>query len=179
MRVLAATKGSVLWLFFSNAAQQSNLRRAAERYGVAGSRLIFAERATLPEHLARHRLADLFLDTTPYNAHTTASDALWAGLPLLTYKGKSFASRVSASLLHALELDELVTESLEEYQEQAKALASNPATLARIRDKLALQRDSSELFDGSAFARHLEASYDEMASNYRAGLPPRPIRVSN
>jgi protein O-GlcNAc transferase len=126
MRLLRKVDGSVLWLLRANAAAEENLRREAAARGVDPMRLVFAEQIVLSEHLARHRLADLFLDTLPYNAHTTASDALWAGLPVLACLGNSFAGRVAASLNHAVGLPELVTQSLDEYEALALQLARNP-----------------------------------------------------
>jgi predicted O-linked N-acetylglucosamine transferase (SPINDLY family) len=172
MRILAAVDGSVLWLLQDNALAAENLRRHAAKRGVDPARLLFASRLRLDEHLARHRLADLFLDTWPYNAHTTASDALWAGLPVLTRTGLSFASRVAASLLNAVGLPELVTGSPQDYEALAIALAKDPARLAGIRQVLAANRTTSPLFDGRQIARHLEAGYETIVKRHRAGLPP-------
>ena len=130
MRLLRQVAGSVLWLLQDNAAAVDNLRRDAEARGVAADRLVFAPRLDLDAHLARHRLADLFLDTFPVNAHTTASDALWAGLPLVTLPGETFVSRVAASLLAAVGLPELITDSLADYEALALKLATTPALLA-------------------------------------------------
>ena len=136
MRILNQVTGSVLWLIDDNPAAVDNLRREAERRSVSGERLIFAKRVPLAEHLARHRAADLFIDTLPYNAHTTASDALWSGLPVLTLTAEAFASRVAASLLNAIELPELVAATQEEYEALAIQLATNPERLGQIRQKL-------------------------------------------
>src|SRR5471030_3111665 len=125
MRILKKVEGSVLWLLEDSAAAAANLRREAASRGVGPDRLVFAGRMPLPEHLARHRCADLFLDTLPYNAHTTASDALWAGLPVLTSLGGTFAGRVAASLLHAIALPELITASLPDYEQLAVLLATD------------------------------------------------------
>lgn len=178
MRLLKAVPGSVLWLFQDNDSVVGNLRREAESRGVCGDRLVFAPRMPLDEHLARHRLADLFLDTLPVNAHTTASDALWAGLPLLTCAGKSFAARVAASLLHAVGLPELVTETAEDYEALALALARDPQRLQGLRQKLNEQKHTSPLFDAKRFARDIEAAYVEMHERHLKGLPPDVIEVA-
>lgn len=177
MRLLQQVDGSVLWLLRDSGDVEANLRREAARRGVAPSRLVFAPRVNLPEHLARHRLADLFLDTLPYNAHTTTSDALWAGLPVLTCMGQGFAGRVAASLLHAVDLPELVTETAADYEARALALARNPEELAKVRAKLLAQRDSAPLFDTPLFARELEAAYTEMARRHRSGQKPTAFAV--
>ncbi len=140
MRILHHVKGSVLWLLEYNATAVKNLRREATARSIAVERIIFAQRLALPEHLARHRLADLFLDTLPCNAHTTTSDALWAGLPVLTCMGEAFASRVAASLLNAIGLPELVTTNLDDYQALAIQLATHPDQLAALKQKLADNR---------------------------------------
>jgi predicted O-linked N-acetylglucosamine transferase (SPINDLY family) len=163
----------VLWLSATNPTAQSNLRREAAIRGVDAERLIFAARlASLPEHLARHRLADLFLDTLPYNAHTTASDALWAGLPVLTLLGESFAGRVAASLLTAIDLPDLITSTSEQYEALAIALAADPARLARLRERLAENRLTTPLFDTRRYTQHLEAAFAAIHARYQAGLPP-------
>ena len=132
----------------------------------------------LPEHLARHRCADLFLDTLPYNAHTTASDALWAGLPLLTCRGETFAGRVAASLLTNMQLPELITTTLHDYERLAIELATTPERHAAIKQKLAANRLTTPLFDTALFTGHLEAAYTAMFERYRAGLAPDHIEVS-
>ena len=177
MRVLQATPDSVLWLYEGNDACATNLRSHAEAAGVSDSRLVFAPPVPLAEHLARLKAADLFLDTLPCNAHTTASDALWAGLPLLTCLGDVFQGRVAASLLRALSMDELVTHDLDEYEAEAIALAREPLRLAGIRQKLAANRLSSSLFDGRRFARNLEKAFEAMVRRHRAGLPPESFTV--
>jgi len=175
MRLLQAVPGSVLWLFRSNALAETNLRTAAAAQGVDPARLRFADRLPAAEHLARIAQADLFLDTFAVNAHTTASDALWAGLPLLTMAGRSFAARVAASLLHAAELPELVTTSPAAYAALALDLAHDPARLRALRERLAASRDSCALFDTARFTRALEAGYREMHARARQGLPPADI----
>jgi protein O-GlcNAc transferase len=177
MRLLRRVDASVLWLLKSNDFAIVNLRREAQARGVDPGRLIFAPFADAEAHLARHAAADLFLDTLPYNAHTTASDALWAGLPLLTCAGTAFAGRVAASLLHAAELPELITRNLEEYEALALKLATEPALLQSIRRKLAENRLTCPLFDTDRFRRHIEAAYAAMWDIYRRGEAPRSFRV--
>lgn len=177
MRLLKAVEGSVLWLREEYPEVTRNLQKAAEARGVDRSRLVFAPRAPLDEHMARHRLADLFLDTVPYNAATTAGDALWAGLPVLTCQGVSFASRVAASVLHAAGLPELITSSLPEYEAQALALATDRSIMARIKAALSANRSKSPLFDAKLFARHIESAYTTMHDRYRCGLAPASIDV--
>ncbi|MEJ2624210.1 MAG: hypothetical protein P8Z80_06630 [Pseudolabrys sp.] len=177
MRVLTAVEGSVLWLFEDNSAVVQNLRKEAEARGVAGRRLVFAPHMKRDEHLARHRQADLFVDTLPYNAHTTASDALWAGLPVLTCAGEAFAGRVAASLLNAVGLPDLVTHSLEEYEACAIALAQDCERLQAIKRQLDANRMTAPLFDAPRFAAHLESAYEAMIERHRAGLPPDRIEI--
>ena len=170
--------GSVLWLGENAAAANDNLRKEAFALGINPERIIFAPRvASSADHLARHRLADLFLDTLPYNAHTTASDALWAGLPVLTQIGKTFAGRVAASLLNAIDLPELIAETPAEYERMAIELALHPEKLAAIRQKLATNRETSPLFDTALFTRHLEAAYIAMYERHQAGLAPDHIVI--
>jgi predicted O-linked N-acetylglucosamine transferase (SPINDLY family) len=178
MRLLRAVPGSVLWLLKGNEAAARNLAREAQRRGVAPARLVFAARMDLPEHLARHRQADLFLDTLPCNAHTTASDALWAGLPVLTCAGRTFPGRVAASLLHAAGLAELVTDSLAAYEALALALARDPARLADIRERLASNRLACPLFDTERFRRHIESAYVTMWERSQRGEPPSGFDVA-
>jgi protein O-GlcNAc transferase len=177
MRLLQRTEGSVLWLLEDNAAAVRNLRREAERRGVAAARLVFAPRVRPDEHLARHRLANLFLDTLPYNAHTTASDALWAGVPVLTCLGTAFAGRVAASLLETLGLPELVMPSLEQYEELALKLAHDGGLLAALADRLARNRATRPLFDTDRMRRHIEAAYVMMWERQRRGEPPAGFAV--
>jgi predicted O-linked N-acetylglucosamine transferase (SPINDLY family) len=177
MRLLHKAPGSVLWLLESSSGISTMLHRSAAQHGIAPERVIFARRMASPEHLARQRLADLFLDSFHYNAHTTASDALWAGLPVLTRIGNTFAARVAASLLRAAGLPELVTQSTEEYEALALALAADPARLQAIRQQLAATRDSCALFDTPRFTRGLEAAYDAMWDRHTRGLPPAHITI--
>ena len=180
MRLLKAVDNSALWLGGTNPIAQANLHRAAEQRGVAAQRLVFAPRLPdVADHLARHRQADLFLDTLPYNAHTTASDALWAGLPVLTCIGSTFAGRVAASLLKAIGLDELIAHSLDEYEALALKLAREPTYLASIKAKLARNRDSFPLFDTKRFTRHIEAAYTTMWERYQRGEVPQAFAVSH
>jgi protein O-GlcNAc transferase len=173
MRLLTAIEGSVLWLRSISAAAVNNLRREAQARGVAPGRLLFVPWAPRAEdHLARLRLADLFLDTLPYNAHGTACDALWAGLPVLTCIGNAFPGRVGASLLQAVGLPELVTSTLAEYEELALTLARNPERLAAIKEKLMRNRDTEPLFDTARFTRDLESAYIAMWERQEAGLAP-------
>jgi len=179
MRILERVEGSVLWLLNENDAASRRLREAAMRAGIDPQRLIFTGRAPITEHLGRHWLADLSLDTFPCNAHTTASDSLWAGLPLLTYAGESFCARVAASLLTAAGLPELITTSVSEYEELAVRLAADRARLADFTERLLAGRMTSSLFDTERFARHLEQAYTRMYERYQEGLPPCHIRVEN
>ena len=178
MRLLAAVAGSVLWLIEDNEAAARNLKREAAIRGIAPERLIFAPRVDLDAHLARHRLADLFLDTLPYNAHTGASDALWAGLPLLTCEGTTFAGRVAASLLQAIGLPELITHAPDAYESLALKLARDPASLCALKAKLARHRDTHPLFDTLRFTRNLEAAYATMHERHGHGLPPASFAVA-
>jgi predicted O-linked N-acetylglucosamine transferase (SPINDLY family) len=177
MGLLKAVEGSVLWLFEANEGATRNLRYAALAYGVAPERLVFAGRMDLPEHLARLRTADLFLDTLPYNAHTTASDALWAGLPVLTSLGETFPGRVAASLLNAVGLTELITKDLNEYVTLALALAAHPQRLESLRQKLADNRLRCPLFDSTLFARHIELAYSSIWKRHLDGCAPGHIYV--
>jgi protein O-GlcNAc transferase len=179
MRILTQVEDSVLWLLQVNASAAANLRTEARARGVDPKRLVFAERMSLPDHLARHRSADLFLDTLPYNAHTTASDALWTGLPLLTRIGQTFAARVAAGLLTAVGLPELITSTPQAYEELAVELATNPDKLATIKQKLANNRLTMPLFDTELFSKHIEAAYTAMYARYHAGVPPDHIYVPN
>lgn len=172
MRLLAAVPRSVLWLLEPNDLVQRNLRREAEQRGADPARLVFAPLLPLADHLARHRNADLFLDTVPCNAHTTASDALWAGLPIATCAGATFAGRVAGSLLSALDLSELIAETSVDYERKALALARDPARLASVRERLARNRDTAAPFDLPRTARHIEAAYARMWETWRAGRPP-------
>ena len=176
MRLLSQVEGSALWLLKSGANQ--NLREAAEKRGIDPKRLVFADRVSPAEHLARHAQADLFLDTFRYNAHTTASDALWAGLPLVTLPGRSFAARVAASLLTAMGLPELIAETPGDYERLALALATDPPRLAVLKEKLAATRKGAPLFRSAAFTRALESGFDQAYARYLAGQAPADIAAA-
>lgn len=177
MRVLARVPGSVLWLQQAGRDGAGNLRREAARRGVDPDRLVFAPHRPQAEHLARYRLADLFLDSFPYTGHTTVSDALWMGLPVVTRMGETFASRVAAGLLNAAGLPETVTTALDGYEALAVRLAGDPATLAGYRRRLAAARATAPLFDSPRFTRHLESAYRTMWDRHAAGLPPESFTV--
>ena len=177
IRILQQVTGSVLWLMAGSASVMSNLKAHAQSIGIDPARLVFAPHMPLDEHLARHRAADLFLDCLPYNAHTTASDALWAGLPVLTCTGHAFASRVAASLLHAIGLPELVTSSQSTFECLAIELANDPAKLSALRTKLDANRLTTPLFDTERLTRHLEAAYGLAQARKRAELPADHLYV--
>jgi protein O-GlcNAc transferase len=162
----------------TNETTTRNLRTDAKARGIDPARLVFAKRLPAPEHLARHRLADLFLDTRPYNAHTTASDALWAGLPVLTQIGETFAGRVAASLLNGIGLKELITTTVHDYETLAIELATDAETLAAIKVKLANNRLSTPLFDTKSYTGQIETAYRAMYQRHQTGLPPDYIYVS-
>ena len=178
MRLLAAVPDSVLWLASGDASVQRNLRAEAEGRGIAPERLVFSPRIRYAEHLARLQLADLFLDTLPFNAGTTASDALRAGVPVLTCAGRAFSARMAGSLLRALGLPELITGSLAAYEARALELAANPAALSELRARLASNRTTHPLFDTRRFTRHLEQAYLAMQQRVDAGLPPDHLVIS-
>jgi protein O-GlcNAc transferase len=171
--------GSVLWLLASNRWAPDNLRREAEARGVSAGRLIFAAGQPQAAHLGRLGLADLVLDTRPVNSHTTASDALWAGVPVLTCPGETFVSRVAASLLTTMGLRELVAGDLAAYERIAIGLAREPEALAALRAKVNVQREASPVFDAIRFARHLEAAYREIWERYARGEAPAPIAIES
>jgi predicted O-linked N-acetylglucosamine transferase (SPINDLY family) len=179
MRILKAIKGSVLWLLEGDIVAAQNLQKEAELRGVQKCRLIFAKRMNLSDHLARHKFADLFLDTLPYNAHTTASDALWTGLPVLTLMGKSFAGRVAASLLHAIELPELITYTQNEYESKAIELATNSEIFEKLKSKLLEKKLTSPLFDTQLFTNHLQKGYQIIYERYQEDLPPDHIYIDS
>ncbi len=179
MRLLQAIDGSVLWLLDPGETARKNLCLEAEKRRVSANRLVFAPRAAPADHLERHRLADLFIDTLPYNAHTTASDALWAGLPVLTCSGPTFASRVAASLLNAVGLSDLTTHSLDEYEALALKLARERDFLAALKARLSVNRKAYPLFDTKGFARHIEAAFIGMWERYCAGQHPESFAVES
>jgi predicted O-linked N-acetylglucosamine transferase (SPINDLY family) len=178
MRILRQVKDSVLFLLADSATAQRNLRKEAVARGVAADRLVFGRRLPGPEYLARYRTADLFLDTLPYNAGTTASDSLHAGLPVLTQMGESFAARVAASVLNAVGLPELVTRTPEQYEATAIRLASDPARLVELKDRLHRNRLTTPLFNTGQFTTHLENAYTQMYERYQADLGPEHICVA-
>lgn len=177
MRLLKSVPGSVLWLICSDSNTQGNLRRTAQSHGVDSGRLVFARRVPLAQHLARHAHAGLLLDNLPYNAHTTTSDALWAGVPVVTCMGQAFAGRVAASLLNAVGLPELVTHSLSEYEALALRLATQPNELLRLRAHLQEVRSITPLFDTERFTCQLESAYVHMHERRLQGLPPEGFAV--
>jgi predicted O-linked N-acetylglucosamine transferase (SPINDLY family) len=174
-RILGRVDNSVLWLFEDNASVVVNLKKEAAARGIDPVRIIFAQRMTPSEHLARHRLADLFLDTLPYNAHTTASDSLWAGVPVVTCIGETFAGRVAASILKAVGLPELVVETSQAYEDLAIELATNREKLSGLRKKLADNLSTTPLFDTRRYTRNIESAYAEMHRRTQAGLAPEAI----
>ena len=177
MRVLHAADGTALWLLDHHPLATQNLRREAQVRGIDPDRLVFAPRMPLPEHLARHKAADLFIDTLPYNAHTTASDALWAGLPVLTCMGKSFAARVAGSLLVAMGLPELIAETQADFESKAIQYAQNPVALANIKRQLSANLSTSPLFNARLFTRHIEQAYRVMHARQQSGLAPEHFAV--
>lgn len=177
MRLLCKVEGSVLWLLGGHDSVERNLRREAEDRGIAAERLIFAPRVGYSDYLARYRLADVFLDTLPFNAGTTASDALWTGLPVVTCAGAAFAARMAASLLHAAGLPELVTHNLADYEALALHLASDRKALADCKARLAANRSTCPLFDSDRFRHHIEAAYKTMWERYQGGQPPAAFAV--
>ncbi|HUQ35264.1 MAG TPA: tetratricopeptide repeat protein [Aestuariivirga sp.] len=177
MRILKSTGNSVLLLYLGNKKVEENLRREAQVRGVEPGRLVFAEKLPRDEYIARFRCADLFLDTLPYNAGTTASDALWAGLPVLTCLGKAFAGRVCASILASIGLSDLITHTPGEYEALATELATQPHKLEEIRDKLKANRRTSRLFDSRRFTKNIEAAYTAMIERYTNDLPPDHIHI--
>jgi predicted O-linked N-acetylglucosamine transferase (SPINDLY family) len=177
MRILKRVADSIIYIYSENEIVDRNLRLEAQKLGVDSKRIVFGRRMARDDYLARFRAMDLFLDTLPYNAGTTASDALWAGLPVLTCTGQSFAGRVASSVLTAIDLPELITSSTEQYEDLAVQLAAEPQRLARIKAKLQRNRSSTPLFDTRSFAANLENAYGRMMEIYAAGLPPEHIRV--
>lgn len=174
LEILRRVPNGVLWLLDASEETKKHLREFAEANGVGGERIIFAPRVANPDHLARYRLADVFVDTTPYGAHTTASDALWMGVPVITAPGLSFASRVCGSLVRAAGLPDLVCANQSEYIERAVALAGNRGHLAILKRRLQLSRDNCELFDTDLLARKLEELFFQMAADYARGILPQP-----
>jgi predicted O-linked N-acetylglucosamine transferase (SPINDLY family) len=179
MRILNRVENSCIFIYSDSEIVDCNLRNEARKLGVDSNRIIFGRRMAREDYLARFRAMDLFLDTFPYNAGTTASDALWVGLPVLTYTGRSFAARVATSLLTAIDLPELITSSAQQYEELAVQLAQQPERLAEIRAKLQRNRLSTPLFDTRSFAANLESAYTTMMQRHESGLAPDHIRVNS
>lgn len=177
MRILRRVPGSVLWLFEDNPAAAENLRREAAARDIAPSRLVFAKRVPPGEHLARHRAADLLLDTLPYNAHTTAIDALWMGVPVVTRPGHGFAACVAASLLQALEVPELITTTEKDYEDLAVRIASDAAYRANLKAKIVRNHGTAPLFDTARFTRGMEVAFIKMYERRQAGLASDHIAV--
>jgi predicted O-linked N-acetylglucosamine transferase (SPINDLY family) len=179
MRILKSVEGSVLWLFVDNAVAIANLRKEAERRGVSADRIIIADRLPMPEHLARHKLADLFLDTLPYTAHTTCSDALWAGLPVLTLIGESYPARVSAAILNSMGLPDLITNTQEEYEFKAIEFGNDADKLWEIRERLSKNKLTSPVYDVKKMTKSVEAAYEAMYDRYCNDLLPDNIEIKN
>ena len=177
MRILANVEGSTLFLYAENVSAEKNLRNEARTRGVDPDRIVFGKRLATSEYLARYRAADLFLDTHPFNGGATVSDALWAGLPVLTWLDESFASRMAASLLSAIDINELIAKTQDQYVALAVALATDPKRLKEIREKLARNRLAKPLFDTAVFTKQIEAAYTEMYERYHAGRPLEHIYV--
>jgi predicted O-linked N-acetylglucosamine transferase (SPINDLY family) len=177
MRILKRVNGSVLFVYAENQVAQRNLTREANRLGVEARQIVFGERVGLAEYLARFRTMDLFLDTLPYNAGTTASDALWAGLPVLTCCGQTFAGRIASSLLTTIDLPELIVATMAEYEELAVRLAANSGQLEQIKQKLSQNRLNAPLFNPALFTKHLESAFTQIFERHHAGLFPDRIYV--
>jgi predicted O-linked N-acetylglucosamine transferase (SPINDLY family) len=176
-RLLSKIPDSVLWLYNSNRWSPVNLKIEATKLGIDPNRIIFADKLSTDEHLARHRLADLFLDTFNYNAHGTAGDALWAGLPIVTKMGDGFAGRVAGSLLSALNIPELIAKSDEGYEAVALSLATDSTKLSAIKRKLAENLTATPLFDTETYTRNLEKAYNIAYAKYCDGLEPAEFKV--
>jgi predicted O-linked N-acetylglucosamine transferase (SPINDLY family) len=177
MRLLRRVEGSVLWLMKDSDIGLNNLKNEAQKRGVEPDRMIFAEKMSNVEHLARHRLADLFIDTFPYTAHTTCSDALWSGLPVITRMGESFVSRVSASLLTAIGLSELITKTEKDYEELIFKIANNKSLLSELKKKLNKNRLIKPLFNTKLFANNIESAFQIMHERYRSKVPVKNIEI--
>ena len=178
MRLLCKVNGSVLWLSRSNEMSEKNMIKEAQKRDIDASRLVFADQVPINEHLARYKLADLFIDTFYFNAHTTTTEALWAGLPVVTMQGKGFAARVAGSLLNAIGLPELVTENVSDYEALILEFATKPAKLGMIKEKLVANRLSKPLFNSHLYTKHLESGYLNAYQNYFDGKDPENIFVT-
>lgn len=177
MRVLSKIENSVLWLRQSNWWAGENIKKEAWKRKIDPARIVFAERVPMDEHLTRQRFADLFVDTFNYNAHTTATEALWAGLPVITMRGQGFAARVGSSLLNAVGMSELITESEKEYEALILELATNKDKLINVKKKLAANLLSTPLFDTEQYTKYLEDGYQQAYQRYLDGKYPDMIRV--
>jgi predicted O-linked N-acetylglucosamine transferase (SPINDLY family) len=174
-KILFNVESSVLFLYADNEEVKKNLTNEIQARGIASDRIIFAGHVAREDYLARYRVADLFLDTSPYNAGTTASDALWAGLPVLTFLGRSFSARMCASILNAIGLPELTANSQQEYEELAINIGRNPNRIIELKKKLAVNRLNKPLFDTRLFTKNLELAYEKVHGRYQAGLSPEHI----
>ncbi len=177
MRLLKKIDGSVLWLLKNSEEGAKNLKKEAYKRGIEPNRIIFAEKIGIPEHLARHKLADLFIDTFPYNAHTTCSDALWVGLPVITLMGQSFASRVGASLLNAIGLKGLIAKTEKEYENLAIKLATKSEILKKTKKKLEKNKTTQSLFNTKLYTLNIELAYTKIYKNYHSNLPEKNIEI--
>ena len=179
MRILQSVEGSVIWLKVNNIEAIKNLRKEAQNRGVDSSRLVFTKHVSFDEYIALHQLADLFLDTFPYGAHSTANFALLAGLPVLTHKGKAYTSRVASIYLNAFNLSELITRNKNDYELKAIELALDPVGLSKIKEKLDHNKLKASLLDSKISTRHLEQAYELIYDKYRNGLSPDHIEIGN
>ena len=170
MNILKAVKNSILWIYAENHWVKANLTMEAQKSNIATNRIFFSEKVSRADYLARYQVADLFLDTAPYNAGTTASDALYQGLPVLTRIGKTFSGRMAASILITMELPELITQNYQEYESLAIMLATNPDRLAQVREKISLNRFNSILYKPDVFTRNLERAFQFLLAKYSEGL---------
>ena len=179
MKILKQVKGSVLWLLEDNLTATNNLKLEATKRDIDVKRIIFARRMKMPDHFARLKVADLFIDTLPYNAHTSASDGLWVGLPFLTLAGDTFTSRVGASLLNAVDLPELITETDEDYKNLAIELGLNPKKISKIKLKLENNKLNKPLFNTKLFTKNIESAYTEIYKKHVSNLPITNIELKN
>ncbi len=179
MRILKQAPEAVLWLYSTNTIAEENLRKEAEKRGIANDRIFFAHRLSKAEHLARIQLADLFLDCFTVNAHTTAIDALWSGVPVITCPGKTIASRGASSILMAIELPELIAKDEQDYESMALYYARNPEALKLIREKIAKNRKTTALFDTKQYVKDFEAGLEKIWQLYQEGKPPETIRIAS
>jgi predicted O-linked N-acetylglucosamine transferase (SPINDLY family) len=177
MNILKRNINSVLWLLSDNTQVINNLKSEAKNRNINPERLIFAKRVNISENLNRYKLADLFLDTFPCSAHTTANDVLWAGTPLLTLAGESFASRVSASLLSSMNIKELITYSEKEYEDLAVKLSNDNKKIIEIKQRLTIAKGNTTLFNSETYTKNIELAYLEIWNNFRKGLKPKNVYI--